>query len=230
MRKWIQKSLATLLWLLGSVLGLTVLFFLAAIILSSVPVNNSFAQSADDDGIEIFVTSNGVHTDIVVPVVTPYIDWRHKIPLHQFENVDSSYAYLSFGWGDRRFYMQTPEWSDLTPEVAITAAFWPTPTAMHVEYIKSALAPTKRQQPVRVSPEQYLKLVQYIDASFQKQNGEYLHIANSGYTYKDTFYEAHGKFYILKNCNNWVNSGLKAMGVEAAWWAPIPFAVMRHLR
>ncbi|MFD2514313.1 TIGR02117 family protein [Pontibacter locisalis] len=230
MRKWIYKIWTTLLWVASSVLSLTALFFVAAFILSSIPVNSSLAQSTEEDAIEIFVTSNGVHTDIVVPVVTPYLDWRSKLPLHHFEHVDSSYSYISFGWGDRRFYMQTPEWSDLTPEVAITAALWPTPTAMHVAYIRSGLAPTKRQQPVKITPDQYIELIKYIDSSFQKQNGSYLHIAGTGYTSNDTFYEAHGKFHLLKNCNNWVNSGLKAMGMEAALWAPLPFAVMRYLR
>ncbi|GAB3537356.1 TIGR02117 family protein [Pontibacter brevis] len=182
------------------------------------------------DSIEIFVTSNGVHTDIVVPVATPIIDWRDKIPLHHFRNADSSYQYLAFGWGDRRFYMETPEWNDLTPGVALRASLWPTPTAMHVEYIDSRLTPTKRQQPVLLSAAHYKQLVEYIDASFQQENGQYLHIPNTGYTGQDTFYEAHGKFYILKNCNNWVNRGLKAAGIEAALWAPLPFAVMRHLR
>ncbi|WP_439879958.1 TIGR02117 family protein [Pontibacter sp. MBLB2868] len=230
MLQWTLKLLTSLVWALCTIVGLTVVFFVAGFLLSSIPVNSSFAQSADENAIEIFVTSNGVHTDLVIPVVTPYIDWRSKIPLHHFENVDSTYAYVSFGWGDRRFYMQTPEWSDITPEVAITAALWPTRTAMHVEYIQSALASTRRQIPVRISPEQYQKLIKYIDSSFQENEGNYMHIQDSGYTFKDTFYEARGKFCILKNCNSWVNSGLKSMGVKAALWAPFPYAIMRHLR
>jgi uncharacterized protein (TIGR02117 family) len=201
---------------------------MVVLLLTCLPVNSGVAQATD--GVEIYVTSNGVHTDIVVPVTTPYIDWREKLPLQHFADVDSSYTHLSFGWGDRRFYMETPEWSDLTLGVALRASLWPTPTAMHVEYISTALTPTKQQRPVLLSADQYRQLVQYIDASFQQEAGQYIHIAGSGYTGQDTFYEAHGKFYILKNCNNWVNKGLKAAGVKTALWAPLPFAVMRHLR
>ncbi|WP_161890577.1 TIGR02117 family protein [Pontibacter russatus] len=231
MRRMLYKIITFFLLAVGTVAGAVVLFLLSAFLLSSFPVRSSFAQAPHaEEPVEIFVTSNGVHTDIVVPVATPYTDWREKVPLHHFANADSSYTHLSFGWGDREFYMKTPSWSDLTPGVALRAALWPTPTAMHVEYIASRLTPTKRQLPVLLTPEQYRQLVLYIDASFQKENGGYRHITGSGYTGQDTFYEAHGKFYILKNCNNWVNGGLKAAGVKAALWAPLPFAVMRHLR
>jgi uncharacterized protein (TIGR02117 family) len=206
-------------------------FLLSAFVLSSIPTNCSFAQATQNDApVEIYVTSNGIHTDFVVPVATPYIDWREKLPLQHFASVDSSYTHLSFGWGDRRFYMETPEWSDLTLDVALSAAFWPTPSAMHVEYIQKGLKPTKRQRPVLLTAEQYRQLVHYIDASFQEKDGGYIHIGGSGYSGHDTFYEAHGKFYILRNCNNWVNKGLKAAGVKTAFWAPLPFSVMRHLR
>ncbi|MDX5435712.1 MAG: TIGR02117 family protein [Pontibacter sp.] len=227
----LRKIIAGIGWLLITVAGAAAMFLAAAFVLSSIPVNNGYAQQQPkQEHIEIYVTSNGVHTDIVVPVATPFKDWRKHLPLHQFGNVDSSYKYIGFGWGDRRFYMQTPEWSDLTPDVAITAALWPTRTAMHVEYIRSRLVPTHRQQPVYITPNQYQQLIAYIDGSFIKQNGSYLHISGSGYTGQDTFYEAHGKFYILKNCNNWVNQGLKSMGIRTALWAPLPFAIMRHLR
>lgn len=231
MRRILYKTIIFCLWAAGTVAGAVLLFLFSAFVLSSLPVKPSFAQaSQEQEQIEIYVTSNGVHTDLVVPVATPYIDWREKVPLHHFKRADSSYTHLSFGWGDREFYLKTPSWSDLTPGVALRAALWPTPTALHVEYIHSGLVPTKRQRPVLLSGEQYRQLVQYIDSSFQKENGAYRHITGSGYTRQDTFYEAHGKFYILKNCNNWVNGGLKAAGVETAFWAPLPFAVMRHLR
>ncbi|MDX5482248.1 MAG: TIGR02117 family protein [Hymenobacteraceae bacterium] len=229
MRRIVANILSFILWALGTIAALTALFFLAAFVLGSVTVNSSYAQ-ASEDSVEIFITSNGVHTDIVVPVSTPHIDWRSKIPLHHFADVDSSYTHLSFGWGDRRFYMQTPEWSDLTPGVALSAALWPTPTAMHVEYISSRLEPNRQQLPIRISAEQYRQLIAYIDGSFQKENGTYRHIPDTGYSETDTFYEAHGRFYALKNCNNWVNQGLKTAELRSALWAPIPYAVMRHYR
>ncbi|WP_299819066.1 TIGR02117 family protein [uncultured Pontibacter sp.] len=230
MQQFILKAFYLTAKAAALLLAITVLFFASGFILSSIPVNSSLAQATRPGAIEIFVTSNGVHTDIIVPVKTPYLDWRTKLPLHHFKNVDSSYAYLGFGWGDRRFYMETPEWKDLRLGVALSSALWPTRTAMHVEYIKYKLVPNKYQRPILISPEQYQLLISYIDASFQKQDSLYLHISGSGYSHNDTFYEANGKFYLLKNCNNWVNQGLRKTGVKTALWAPFPYAIMRHLR
>ncbi|MFT2008986.1 TIGR02117 family protein [Pontibacter sp. 13R65] len=213
----------------GVMLLLVVTFFVLGFLLSSIPVNRSFAQTTESK-IEIFVTSNGVHTDLIVPVATPYIDWRRKLPLQHFASADSSFTHIGFGWGDRRFYMETPEWSDLKLGVALSSALWPTRTAMHVEYIRSSLLPNDRQRPVLLTEAQYLDLIRFIDSSFQKQEGQYLLIANSGYSGYDNFYEAHGKFYATKNCNSWVNKGLKAAGVKTAWWAHFPYAIMRHLK
>lgn len=218
-------------WLFGLVIGMAALFIFLAYVLSSFSVNNSFAQvRADEEQVQVFVTSNGIHTDFVLPVRTRTVNWRHKLPLHHFRQVDSGYTHVAFGWGDRRFYMETPSWRDLTPSVALRSALLPTPSALHVLYLKGPPRHTKRQQSLLLSSEQYQKLVTYLDSQFQQTNGQYRHITGSGYTSYDTFYEAHGKFHILNNCNNWVNRGLKAADTKAALWAPLPFAVMRQLR
>jgi uncharacterized protein (TIGR02117 family) len=225
--KRIVKLLLRLIYSLGILVLLTIV---TALVLSVLPVNTGFAQTQQKEHIEIFITSNGIHTDLVLPVATPYIDWRSKIALQHFAGADSSFTHIAFGWGDREFYMETPEWSDLTLEVALSAMFWPSPSAMHVEYIRRPLTPNKHQRPIRITPEQYQKLVTYIYSSFQSRDGNFLLIPGKGYSATDNFYEAREKFYFPKNCNNWVNGGLKAAGLKAAFFAPFPYAVMRHYR
>ena len=69
-------------WLISRTLygiGITILSGLVlAFVLSFIPVNTGFAQ-AQNEHVEIFITSNGIHTDLILPVATPYIDWRSKI-------------------------------------------------------------------------------------------------------------------------------------------------------
>ncbi|MER2995980.1 TIGR02117 family protein [Pontibacter populi] len=226
-QKRIVRVFLKLLYSLGILVLLTIVLVL---VFSILPVNNGFAQTQQEDHIEIYIASNGIHTDLILPVATPYIDWRDNIALQHFAGADSSFTHIGFGWGDRRFYMETPEWSDLSLEVALSAMFWPTPSAMHVEYIRRPLTPNKHQRPIRVTPEQYKKLVTYIYSSFQSRDDNFLLIPGKGYSSTDNFYEAREKFYFPKNCNNWVNGGLKAAGLKAAFFAPFPYAVMRHYR
>ncbi|MCC9138315.1 TIGR02117 family protein [Pontibacter silvestris] len=224
----VKKWRSGCLYSLVSGVSLVFLFLLLMLLLGSIPVNKGFAQHSQ--GIEIFVTDNGIHTDLILPVKTKYIDWRTKLPLQQYKEADSSYQYIAFGWGDHRFYMETPTWKDLKPGVAVTALFWPTRSAMHVSYAKKRLEPNNSQQPLILSEQQYQGLVQYIVATFQQQNKEFILINGAGYTGKDNFYKAHGHFYLFRNCNNWTNRGLKEAGVKTAVWAPLPFAIMQHLR
>ncbi|RAU82455.1 TIGR02117 family protein [Pontibacter arcticus] len=187
-------------------------------------------HTALPDSVQLFVTSNGVHTELVVPVKTPFIDWRTLLPLQHFPKADSSFTHVAFGWGNRRFFIETPEWGDLKLHVALYAAFWPGTTAMHVEYIPKPLAPTKKQRPFMVSQAQYKKLIAYIKNSFRQENSRFVYIPDASYTDYDSFYEANGRYYVLKNCNYWVNAGLKEMGIKSAWWAPFPYTIMRHYR
>lgn len=225
-----KKIVVGVLWIAGVIIGLAAGIFAIAFLVSSFPVNRSFAQARQDDSIEIFVTSNGVHTDFVIPVATAYKDWRDRLPLHHYAAADSTHSHIAFGWGDRRFYMETPEWTDLTPEVALPATLWPTRTAMHVVYIAGSLEANERQRPIRITPGQYQELIRYIEASFQQEKGQFILIPGAGYTDEDNFYEARGRFYALNNCNNWVNKGLKRIGVRTAAWSMMPYAIMRHLR
>ncbi|WP_169336196.1 TIGR02117 family protein [Pontibacter roseus] len=225
---WRKAGKGVAAFLLGLAL-MTALYLAAGLVLGSIPVNSSYAQATQ--GVEIWVTDNGVHTDLVLPVKTAYMDWRDKLHLQDYAGADSTFTHVGFGWGDRQFYMETPEWTDLTFTTAITSLFLPTRTAMHVEYIARPLRQNKYQQPVIISEQQYEELVQYILKTFQQQpNGEFLLIAGSGYHSRDNFYEANGKFHLFKTCNSWVNGGLKAMGHKAAFWAPFSFLVMRQVR
>ena len=54
------------------------LYFLAALILGAVPANRGWREAKE--GVTIFVRTNGVHTWILVPKVTPEMDWRPLVP------------------------------------------------------------------------------------------------------------------------------------------------------
>jgi len=57
--------------------GIIVIYVTLAAVLTWIPSNGSYL--AQDEGIQLFVKSNGVHTDIVVPVRNEVYDWRTKL-------------------------------------------------------------------------------------------------------------------------------------------------------
>ncbi len=106
-------------------------YVLAALVLSIIPINPNFKSFPNDSaGIDIYVRSNGVHTDIVLPLSD---EVRALIPQADLHNGDGQLKYVSFGWGDKGFYLDAPTWADLKVSTAFVATFGLGSTAMHVE-------------------------------------------------------------------------------------------------
>lgn len=171
---------------------------------------------------EIFVASNGIHLDIILPVenVPPQI-------LHQLDFLPGT-QFIGFGWGDKEFYIKTPEWSDLTIPVAFKTLFLQSETAMHVTYLPYSFQSWKKLQ---LCNGQLKKLNHYIENSFTKDNLGNLHKMDfEGYTMYDDFYDANGSFSLFLTCNVWVNVALKEMGIKTSVWSPFDFGVLYHLK
>lgn len=204
------------------------LYLLCAFTFSRIAVNDDFVQP--EEGVTIYIESNGVHTDIVVPVQHPLADWSEKLPYAHFENAGLSHKYVAFGWGDKGFYLDTPTWADLKFSTAFEAVFWLGSTAMHVTYKREAPGESELSRKVVITAEHYQKLIAYIDSSFQKSDtGDYLPIDHPGYNKNDCFYEAIGTYSFLKTCNVWTGEGLDAAGVRVGWWTPFDSSVFNEL-
>lgn len=169
--------------------------------------------------VEIFILTNGVHTDIVMPVKNDQIDWSKQIQYKNTKAADSTYKYIAMGWGDKGFYLETPEWSDLKASVAFKAATGLSTTAIHATYYKQ-MRLGEECKSMMISKEQYDLLINYINNSFQKDaSGNYLPIkTDANYSKTDAFYEANGSYSMLHTCNTWANSGLKACGQKSCFW------------
>jgi len=75
-------------------------YFLTAFCLSRITVN---AVPKNNPEVTIYILSNGIHTDIVMPVKNAAIDWTKKIPYNNTLKADSTYRYLAIGWAIKNF-------------------------------------------------------------------------------------------------------------------------------
>jgi uncharacterized protein (TIGR02117 family) len=200
---------------------------LLAVVLGAWPVNRGFVETAD--GVAIYVRTNGVHADIVVPTRAAGIDWSVDHPPWHFRRLDAPLAWIAFGWGDRDVYLHTPTWRDLRLRTAAAALSGRGQGAMHVEYVERPAAYSSRR--VRVSHAQYQRLVAYLRASFRRDDaGRPLRIDAPGYFDTDAFYEAIPVYTFRFTCNEWVRRGLAEAGVRTAAWAPLDTALFWQLR
>jgi uncharacterized protein (TIGR02117 family) len=213
-----KRVVKLLLKTLASVLIFLALYFSFAYLLSRISVDKEETANAD---ISIYILSNGVHTDIVVPAKNDLCNWHELVKPEHTLSPDSTANLLAFGWGDKGFYLETPTWDDLKFSTAFKAAFGLSSSAIHATYYKR-LKESGHCKEIRISKEQYVKLVAYIRQSFllNETQGS-VHIpTNAVYGNHDAFYEAIGSYNLFKTCNTWTNSALKSCGQKACVWTP----------
>jgi uncharacterized protein (TIGR02117 family) len=205
-------------------LGLALLAYLgAALLLGLLPANRDFVPTPD--GIEIAVTSNLFHTDVILPMVAAGVDWTAWCPP---DPGDLTAGAIAFGWGDRGFYLETRRWADLRPASALRALLFSSDVVLHVTYIGEVSRIGERQR-VTIAPEAYRRLAGYIRASFRRDAaGRPIRRPEPGYGAHDAFYDAVGIYSPLQTCNEWLAAGLRQAGIRTGWWAPFAFGITTH--
>lgn len=208
--------------LTGAALGLIFAFYLlAAWIGSSVPRNTAWIEPASADYV-IGVETNGVHTALVLPVVTPIKDWREDFPQTNLPDPARPYTHVSVSWGEREVFLNTPTWWDLSPRAIFRILTSGGEGLAHVAYYVRPAA-SDELRPIQLSAAQYAALVASIEGSF---SGRTLRI-HPGYGTSDLFYEVGGRYTAVNTCNQWTSNRLAAAGVRVGWWTPSAGGVMK---
>ncbi len=216
--RWLKRSLLAFLALIGS-------YFLI-ILIGLLPTNSDFEESPD--GIEIFISSNGVHADIVMPIETEVINWRESFKRTSFPQNTAWATHIAVGWGDKGFYVETPTWADLKVSTAFRALFTPSPCCLHV-VMQNQPQVGENLRAVRISEVQYRKMVETIQACFLHQKKKTVLIPESNYGKYDIFYEAHGNYHCLNTCNSWVGWVMRESGIKTPLLTPLPKSVFLYL-
>lgn len=198
--------------------GFIVFYLLTAWICSH--IGTSPEKAAGEEFNEIYVASNGVHTDVIFPL---------EILNESFSKLEykTQPKYLAFGWGDKGFYLNTPTWGDLTFSTAVNAVFLESPTAMHVTEYANVGADWKK---VEIDNFQLIALIKFIQNSFKfNSDNNFIKINSYSYGNTDTFYEAKGSYSCLRTCNTWTNEAMKKAGIRTAIWTPFDWGILKHL-
>lgn len=196
------------------------LFVLAGWVGSSIPRNRDWTEP--DHGVSIMVETNGIHTAIVMPLVTPYKDWRADFPTADVRGPPRPYTHVSVSWGEREVFLDTPGWKDLSLLTAFRAATGGDGLLHVAHYVRPAPSATART--VRLRPEEYGRLVAAIEAQVlpPAQRRSY-----AGYENWDVFYSAPGRYHLGNTCNQWISDTLAAAGIKTGLWTPFAGGVMK---
>ncbi|HEU0198820.1 MAG TPA: TIGR02117 family protein [Burkholderiaceae bacterium] len=214
-------------WMLAAFLGPPGIYLALALVLGLVPVNRGGAQAGAGDAIAIYVRTNGVHADIVVPTRALDVDFSAAFPPGHTRGLSAPLPWIAFGWGDHDFMANTPTWRDLSARTAARALFGLGRGAVHVEYLERPEDYTSAR--IALSQARYRRLVDYLYASVvHDAAGRPVRVAGA-FNERDAFYASTTRWTIVQTCNEWVRRGLVRAGVRTAAWAPFEAALRWHL-
>ena len=206
--RWIKRIAIALL-------AIPAIYLLGALAGSLIPVNSGWEEP--EQGVTIYIADNGVHADLILPANAQGLDWRPLVPRRDFADVPEAAQWVAFGAGERRVYLETPTWADLSLKTAFVALTGGE-RVMHVEWVAN---PAYAAREVRLTPEQYRRLWASIRAGFKlDRDGKPIRIDHPGYGPRDAFYEGVGKANAFHTCNQWAAGRLRLAGVEAPLWSP----------
>jgi uncharacterized protein (TIGR02117 family) len=220
-KRWLAFALAVLL-------AIPFTYLDAALVLGLLPANPFWSQA--EQGVTIFIRTNGVHTWIVMPKVSETIDWRpYAPPAHLADPRYGAASHIAVGYGNRQFYLDTPTWADLSPSTAFWAMAGSGPTLLHVEHIHHP-EPDEITRPIVLRPEEYRRLAAFIAARFHRgADGRPVPLLGRGYGPSDIFYEANGGYSFVMTCNEWTGRALRHAGVRTGLWTPLEQSIMWRL-
>lgn len=225
----LKKMALLLLKIIGVFLGIVIFYVICAVTIPLIGVPAE--KTTESKSIEAYILTNGVHTDIVVPVKSEVFDWSKEIPFEDTKSKRTDFKYLSVGWGDKGFYLDTPEWKDLKASTAIKAAFWMSESAMHCTFYDK-MKEGEDCKKIMLTKTQYQNLIQFIRDKFDRDASGKVQLIKTDAVYgdNDAFYDAKGRYSFLDTCNTWANDALKVAGQKAALWSPTDFGIFRHYK
>ena len=206
-------------WILYFLL-IPIIYLLISLVLTTITIDKK--DNENDSNKSIFLTTNGIHMDIVIPKKNIDSLLLSGIKHSKTEN------YLAFGWGDENFYLNTPNWGDLTFKNAFGAMFLKSSTLVHITRYQNK---ENDWIEIKVTESELKKMHSYLFETFvlNDSRGKII-LENKGYTLRDDFYKANGSFSCFKTCNSWVNSGFKNSGLKSCYWTPFDFGLMNKYK
>lgn len=219
----VGKSIAMLVEFFFALLSV---YMLLALVGMGVQVGDNYQADKGTETVEIFIRTDGIHTDFLLPVRTKYHQWGNTFPYQDVKGTDTTwFSHISVGWGDQGFFLHTPTWADLTFSTAFDALFYRGKSALHICYQQKPQENFICKRLV-IQASEYKQLITYVLKTANCSANQSAHvIPESGYYDYDAFYEANGKYSLFSTCNSWINGGLKEADLPACWWTPLSFAI-----
>ena len=197
------------------------LYFIAVLIGAAITVKpdpDVSGSSRDLQEVSVCLDDNGRHLDLWLPA-----EYCGFLPEAE------PAGWYGFGWGDRDFFLGTPEASDLQLPILLKALFLPSRPVLAVQYSEKPPYLRYSVTELKVSAGTALRAGAIIRSWFVSDGAggftavpeSLVHPSYEGYR----FFESRGSYSALFTSNNWVNMVLKKAGAGGKLWTPLTFGI-----
>ncbi len=215
------------LWGIVTIASACILYVSIAAGLLLFPANADYTPP--ESGIPVYVTTNGFHTDIVVPLTSDAYSWWQRLDTVRFARF-RKHQFLAMGWGDQGFYEASYPGREITASVVLGALFLPSASQLHLTFYQWPLLAGKDVVLLHLTSTQYQLLVQRMLESAVVQQGFRLGAdAILGYADNGFFVPAAGSYHVFHTCNCWTGETLRAAGLPLPAWTPFEWGVLQPL-
>lgn len=188
----------------------------------------TLGEYKDRGAYTVYISSGLIHTEFVFDTAHSPYEWRSFLPAQLVTGKSVAGRFLSIGWGDKRFYYELLDWNDLTFDLAFSAVVTPSKSAVHAEY-SSGLNPDLKYYKLKIDAADYMKLVNFIQDSFELDAGKPVKIDNFNYFNQDAFFWGKGHYHMFNTCNMWTVQGLREINARRPLWSPFKWGVEMSL-
>jgi uncharacterized protein (TIGR02117 family) len=213
-------------WAAAAFITIALLYFAAALAGALIPRNAGWQEP--DDGVTFYIWDNGIHVDLVLPARAAGVELHRLAPPEDAEAPLADPDWVTLGWGQREFYLQTPTWGDLTVRNALRAVVGGSSLMRVSHRFERPRGDGVRE--IRVEPEAYRRMVAFTSASFERAGGEPVLVEGGAHQPRDAFYEALGGYNAFRTSNQWTADALDQAGVRVGIWTPLSKGLMWRYR
>lgn len=215
-----MRFLIKLLFKIISVLlCLAVLFITASVIGALWTSGAETLKQAGANTTTIFISSNGFHSDIVIPYDETNSPKNLPIKRDDFPDKLEGAKYLIIGWGSETAYTSLLELTDMSFNILVKSLLFDK-SVMHVQPYNGEITNPAIQK-LHLTPDQINSLYDYIGQTFmRKADGTAELIPNTSHGNGDVFYRSPWRYHMFFSCNNWVGAALRATDIKMGIWTP----------
>ena len=199
------------------------LYFVAALAGSFIPANSDWKEP--DQGIPIFVETNGVHVSLIVPMSAAGEDLSDLIRPEHLSDSNIYGTHAMIGWGHGRVYRNARTWGDVKSGDIASAIIGSDETTLHIYHVIDP-RPASHRKRFLVSQQAYKSIIASIRSTFllttDGQSKPY-----PAYGANNLFYASKGHYSAYTTCNEWTGALLRKAGIRMGIWTPMPGGVMR---